>query len=54
MTTPSLIIVGNNITTGGTTHVMAAELETVEAGFLSPAADTSVTLFRVNPGVSRS
>lgn len=54
MATPSLTIVGNNSTSGDAAHAMPAEPDTVEAGFLSPTADTSVTLFRVNPGVSRS
>lgn len=54
MATPSLTIVGNNSTSRDAAHVTVADPETVEAGFLSPTADTSVTLFRVNPGVSRS
>lgn len=54
MATPSLPVVGNSSTDNNAARVMTPEPETVEAGFLSPTADTSVTLFRVNPGASRS
>lgn len=54
MATPSLPTVGGDIAGSNTAHVMAPEPETVAINFGSPTADTSVTLFRVNPGASRS
>lgn len=54
MATQSLPTAGGDITGGNPRRGVTPEPETVEAGFLSPTADTSVTLFRVNPGVSRS
>lgn len=54
MATPSLTIVGNNVTNGRAKDAVTPEPETVAVGFDSPTADTSVTLFQVNPGVPRS
>lgn len=54
MATPSLPTEDGNIAGSDTAHVMAPDPETVAVDFGSPTADTSMTLFRVNPGASRS